>query len=77
MEPGAKSDTIIGREAQVDLCPADGGMVVSIGPVSLWLARADAEDLVETLEMALLVARLDAEPPDAAGPRQRRATARS
>ncbi len=77
MERGAKSQAIVGREAQVDLCPADGGMVVSIGPVSLWLTRADAEDLVETLEMALLVARRDAERSDAAGPLQRRAATAS
>jgi hypothetical protein len=52
--------TIVGREAQVDVCPADGGMVVSVGRTAIWLDRRDAEDLVETLEMALLVSSRDA-----------------
>ena len=59
MNAESGSQTVVGREAQVDFCPSDGGMVVSVGPVSLWLKRADAEDLVETLEMALLVSRGD------------------
>ena len=37
-------------------------MVVSVGALSIWLERAAAEDLVETLEMALLVARGDGKP---------------
>lgn len=52
--------TIVGRDAQVDVCPADGGMVVSVGRASLWLDRRDAEDLVETLELALLVSSREA-----------------
>jgi hypothetical protein len=77
MKRGSSSQAIVGREAQVDLCLADGGMVVSIGPVSLWLTRADAEDLVETLEMALLVSRREAEPRDAATEVARRAATAS
>jgi hypothetical protein len=52
--------TIVGRDAQVDVCPADGGMVVSVGRTALWLDRRDAEDLVETLERALLVSSREA-----------------
>jgi len=47
--------TVVGRDAQVDLCPADGGMVVSVGRTAIWLDRHDAEDLVETLELALML----------------------
>lgn len=55
MKRGTATRRVAGREAQVDLCPADGGMVVSIGRVSLWVDRAEAEDLVETMERALLL----------------------
>lgn len=46
---------VVGREAQIDLCPSEGGMVVSFGRLSFWVAHAEAEDLVETLERALLL----------------------
>jgi hypothetical protein len=59
MKRRSATQTVVGRNAQVDLCPADGGMVVSVGAMSIWLERAAAEDLVETLEMALLIARGD------------------
>jgi hypothetical protein len=59
MKRRSGTQTVVGREAQVDLCPSDGGLVVSVGPMSIWLERAAAEDLVETLEMALLVTRGD------------------
>ena len=55
MKRGLATTTIVGRDAQVDVCPADGGMVVSVGRTAIWLDRRDAEDLVETLELALLV----------------------
>jgi hypothetical protein len=47
--------TIKGRVAQVDICPDDAGFVISVGPVSLWLDRRSAEDLVATLGQALWV----------------------
>jgi hypothetical protein len=59
MKRRSATQTVVGRDAQVDLCPSDGGMVVSVGAMSIWLERAAAEDLVETLEKALLVARGD------------------
>jgi hypothetical protein len=49
------SATVRGREAQVDICPEDVGFVLSVGRVSIWLERASAEDLVETLGRALLL----------------------
>jgi hypothetical protein len=55
MKRRSATQTVLGRDAQVDLCPSDGGMVVSVGAMSIWLERATAEDLVETLEIALLV----------------------
>lgn len=55
MKRGSGTRTVVGREAQVDICPPEGGMVVSFGRTSFWLERAEAEDLVETLERALLL----------------------
>ena len=80
MKRRSGTQTVVGREAQVDLCSADGGMIVSVGPMSIWLERADAEDLVETLEMALLVSRGDGKPrsaPANEAPGARRAAAAS
>ena len=52
-------------------------MVVSVGALSIWLERAAAEDLVETLEMALLVARGDGKPRAAAAAEAPRAARRA
>ncbi len=71
MSTKSATQAIIGREAQVDICPFEAGLIVSIGRVSIWLERADAEDLVETLERALLLSS-SAAPADAARPRANR-----
>ena len=55
MKRGPTTRMVVGREAQVDLCLSEGGMVVSFGRTSFWLERAEAEDLVETMERALLL----------------------
>jgi hypothetical protein len=60
MKRGPATGTVVGRDAQVDLCPMDGGMIVSIGRMSIWLERSEAEDLVETLERALLLSKREA-----------------
>lgn len=60
MERRSATRTVVGRDAQVDLCPADGGMVVSVGRTAIWLDRRDAEDLVETLEIALMISSREA-----------------
>jgi hypothetical protein len=65
------TQTIIGRGSQVDICPCEAGLILSVGRVSIWLERADVEDLVETLERALLLANA-AEPADAARGRANR-----
>jgi len=52
-------------------------MVVSVGAMSIWLERAAVEDLVETLEMALLVARGDGRPRAAAAGEAPRAARRA
>jgi hypothetical protein len=44
-----------GRVAQVDLLRAGGGLVLSVGKISMWLDRADAGDVAETLVTALEV----------------------
>lgn len=40
-------------ETQVDICPADAGLVLSVGPVSISLDRASAEEIVVLLMLAL------------------------
>ena len=42
-----------GRVVQVDVCAREAGVVLSIGPVSLWLPTSTALDVVETLARAL------------------------
>ena len=44
-----------GRIAQVDLLLAEGGLVLSVGPISLWLDLEDAGDLAKTLAQALTI----------------------
>ena len=44
-----------GRHVQVDICADDEvGFVATIGPVSLWLRKEEAQDMVATLTRALL-----------------------
>jgi len=50
-----KLPSVVGRAAQVDICPRDAGFVLSVGPVSLWLPRDAARDVVATLTRALLL----------------------
>jgi len=53
-----KLPSVLGRTAQVDICPSDAGFVLSVGPVSLWLPRDAARDVVATLTRALLLDKL-------------------
>ena len=46
---------IVGRIAQVDVCPRGAGFVLSVGPVSIWLPLDAARDVVATLARALLL----------------------
>src|SRR3954470_18721437 len=46
---------IVGRIAQVDVCPRGAGFVLSVGPVSIWLPLDAARDVVTTLAQALLL----------------------
>jgi hypothetical protein len=46
---------IVGRIAQVDVCPRGAGFVLSVGPVSIWLPLGAARDVVATLARALLL----------------------
>jgi hypothetical protein len=44
-----------GRHVQVDICAEDEvGFVATIGRVSLWLKKDEAQDMVATLTRALL-----------------------
>jgi hypothetical protein len=42
-----------GRVVEVDICERDVGFVLSVGPVSLWLAPGIALDVLETLARAV------------------------
>lgn len=68
MPARSNANTVFGRDAQVDICPCDAGFVLSVGRVSIWLERPDAEDLVETLARALQVAAPVADQDEAALP---------
>jgi hypothetical protein len=41
------------RATQVDSLPGKGGLILSVGPMSVWLELADALDVVEVLAQAL------------------------
>jgi hypothetical protein len=44
-----------GRHVQVDICSDEEvGFVATIGPVSLWLKKEEAQDMVATLTRALV-----------------------
>jgi hypothetical protein len=48
-------------EAQVDVCPADAGFILSIGATSIWIERAAAEDILLLLADALAAANRSAQ----------------
>jgi hypothetical protein len=54
MEPN-RSPTITGKVTQVELCACGNGLTLMIGPVSLRLDPAAAEDVKATLAVALSV----------------------
>jgi len=41
------------QEVEVDICPEQSGYILSVGPMSIWLDGATAEDVVEMLECAI------------------------
>ena len=41
------------QEVEVDVCPEQSGYILSVGPMSIWLDGATAEDVVEMLERAI------------------------
>jgi hypothetical protein len=59
--PGGNSniDAISGKRtfrngsAQVDVCPDDAGLILSIGRVSVWVNTAEAVDAAQALARAL------------------------
>lgn len=53
MSRTSRRRVIKGRVVQVDILPSEGGLVLSVGPLSLWLALEDVGDLTETLARAL------------------------
>ena len=59
-----KLPSVLGRSAQVDICPRDAGFVLSVGPVSIWLPLDTARDVVATLTRALLLDALGVREPE-------------
>ena len=50
------------QEVEVDICPEQSGYILSVGPMSIWLDGATAEDVVEMLERAIASRGTDARP---------------
>jgi hypothetical protein len=72
MDPGRRP--VKGRVVEVDILEQRAGFVLSVGPVSLWLAPAAAIDVLDTLARAVKTeqtqeSQLDA--PSARAPRRR------
>jgi len=49
----SRRSIVKGRVVEVDICERDVGFVLSVGPVSLWLAPDVALDVLETLAHAV------------------------
>ena len=41
------------QEVEVDICPEQSGYILSVGPMSIWLDGATAENVVVMLERAI------------------------
>jgi len=55
-----RRSTVKGRVVEVDICEPEVGFVLSVGPVSLWLAPTVAVDVLETLARAITIERAEA-----------------
>jgi hypothetical protein len=68
--PGGRRLWEVGRSVQVDICADDDAeFVATVGRVSLWLKKEEAQDLVATLTRALLrAAALDSDQKPDLGP---------
>ena len=40
-------------EVQIDICPESAGLILSVGPVSVWLSEATAKQVAAELTSAL------------------------
>lgn len=45
--------TITGQEVQVDACPEAAGVILSVGPVSIWLEIETAKQVAIALRSAI------------------------
>ena len=59
-----------GRVVQIDILPSEGGIVLSVGPLSLWLDMEDVGDLTATLARALEIEREEMEGEKSVQPRR-------
>jgi len=51
------------QEVAVDICAEQSGYILSVGPMSIWLDGATAEDVVVMLERAITSQRMEAPSP--------------
>ena len=40
-------------DVQVDLCPREGGMILSVGTISMWLPESTVREVVSKLQAGL------------------------
>lgn len=69
MDETSKPKTIVGRMARVEPCPCGNAVILTVGPVSLRLDVAAANDVVTTLGHAVRIREI-APPPDDGPDRQ-------
>jgi hypothetical protein len=55
-------NTAVRQEVEVDICPDQAGYILSVGPLSIWLDGATAEDVVEMLERAIATRAMTGQP---------------
>ena len=64
MDETSKSKAIVGQMARVEPCPCGSALILTVGPVSLRLDMAVANDVLATLGQALWSIETDLPPPD-------------
>ena len=60
MDAKRRESTIERQEVQVDACPEAAGLILSVGPVSIWLEMETAKQVAIALRNAISPAALSA-----------------
>jgi hypothetical protein len=69
MDETSKPKAIVGQMARVEPCPCGNSVILTVGPVSLRLDMAAANDVIATLGQALRSIESDPPPSDGGRPR--------